>query len=205
MKVDRRRQKKIHGCRHEDRRHMSFISIYLLLSSLIFLSCNSEDAIYREYQCYFIFDTQLHPQPCQLTGILGNPGHFCKIEASLEKGVRHLKTTRNYDGNFEDILLSTDRENQQRCVLGANNCIFFGTSSYDNILIAYEGQCSNCLNQYGGTRYPLTWQNNGQQLHCAKCGRTYDVNNGVVISEEGGKQLYRYQAAFDGQMIRAWN
>lgn len=168
-------------------------------------SCNSEDAVYREYQCYFIFDTQLHPQPCQLTGILGNPGHFCKIEASLEKGVRHLKTTRNYDGAVEDVPLTTDRENQYRCALGANNCIIIGTSVYDNILIAYDGQCSNCLEQYGGTRYPLSWQKGGTQLHCNKCDRTYDVNNGTVVSDGGGRQLYRYQAGFDGQMIRAWN
>ena len=103
------------------------------------------------------------------------------------------------------IRLSTDRENQYRCVLGAGNCIIIGTSSYDNMLIAYEGQGPNCLNQYGGTRYPLTWQKGGNQLSCAKCGRYYDVNNGTVASGDGGKQLYRYQAAFDGQFIRAWN
>ena len=168
-------------------------------------SCNSEDTIYREYQCYFLFDTQLHPQPCHLTSIIGNPGQFCKIEASQEKGVRHLKTTRNYDGATQDVLLSTDRENQQRCTLGAGNCIIVGTSSYDNLFIAYEGQCPNCLSQYGGTRYPLSWQNNGQQLHCSKCGRSYDVNNGTVVSDGGGHQLYRYNAGFDGQIIRAWN
>lgn len=178
------------------------MSLFVLLS---LSACQGEDAIYREYQCYFIFDTQLHPQPCQLTAIIGNPGHFCKIEASLQKGVRHLKTTRNYDGATEDILLSTDRENQQRCVLGAGNCIIVGTSSYDNVFIAYEGQCSNCLSQYGGTRYPLTWKSNGQQLSCAKCGRVYDVNNGTVVSDGGGHQLYRYQAVFDGQSIRVWN
>ena len=179
---------------------------YVLLSFIVLLSaCNAEDSVYREYRCYFIFDTQLHPMPCQLTGIIGNPGHFCKIEASQEKGVRHIKTTRNYDGATEDVVLSTDRENQYRCVLGANNCIIIGTSSYDNVMIAYEGQCSNCLEQYGGTRYPLSWEKGGIQLHCNKCNRTYDVNNGTVVSEGGGRQLYRDQAAFDGQLIRAWN
>jgi hypothetical protein len=178
------------------------------MSLIVILSlsaCNAEDSVYREYRCYFIFDTQLHPMPCQLTGIIGNPGHFCKIEASQEKGVRHIKTTRNYDGATEDVVLSTDRENQYRCVLGANNCIIIGTSSYDNVMIAYEGQCSNCLEQYGGTHYPLSWEKGGIQLHCNKCNRTYDVNNGTVVSEGGGRQLYRYQAAFDGQLIRAWN
>lgn len=181
---------------------------YVLMSLIVLLSilaCNSEDIIYREYQCYFLFDTQLHPQPCQLTAIIGNPGHFCKVEAEMRNNARHLKTTRNYDGATQDILLSTDRENQQRCTLGAGNCIIIGTSSYDNTFIAYEGQCPNCLNQYGGTRYPLSWQNNGQQLHCTKCGRSYDVNNGTVVSDGGGHQLYRYNAGFDGQIIRAWN
>ena len=179
-------------------------SLFILHASFL-TSCQAEDAIFREYQCYFIFDTQIHPMPCQLTGILGNPGHFCKIEASVERGLRRLKTTRNYDGHVEDILLSTERENQQSCILGANNCIIIGTSSYDNMLIAYEGQCSNCLNQFGGTRYPLTWQKSGNQLSCAKCGRYYDVNNGTVASGEGGKPLYRYNAALDGQLLRAWN
>lgn len=178
---------------------------HLFTFSLLLVACNSEDAIYRGNRCYFLFDTQLHPMPCQLTGIIGNPGHFCQVEASQNKGIRHIKTTRNYDGAVEDVPLTTDRENQQTCVLGANNCIIIGTSSYDNVLIAYEGQCANCLEQYGGTRYPLSWQNNGTQLYCKKCDRTYDINNGTVISEGGGRQLYRYQAAFDGQYIRAWN
>ncbi|MBR4480683.1 MAG: hypothetical protein IKO86_02155 [Prevotella sp.] len=182
------------------------VSLFRLFAfSLLLAACNGEDAIYREYRCTFFFDTQLHPQPCQLTAILNNPGHFCKIEASVENGLRRLKTTRNYDGSTETILLSTKRENQETCILGANNCIIIGTSSYDNMLIAYEGQCPNCLNQFGGTRYPLTWQKGGNQLSCAKCGRYYDVNNGTVASGDGGKQLYRYYAAFDGQILHAWN
>ena len=96
---------------------------------LLLAACNAEDAVYREYRCYFLFDTQLHPIPCQLTGILGNPGHFCKVEASQEKGIRHIKTTRNYDEATEDVPLTTELENKQNCVLGANNCIIIGTSS----------------------------------------------------------------------------
>ena len=175
-----------------------------LLACLCF-ACSGDESVYRGAECFFLFDTALHPQPCQLTGIIGNPGHFCKVETSVVQGVRHITTTRNYDGSTEDMRLNTDRENQYRYALGANNCLIIGTNSFDNILIAYEGQCSNCLSDFGGTRYPLTWANNGQQLHCAKCGRTYDVNNGTVTSGEGGRQLYRYQATFDGQFLRAWN
>ncbi|MBP5800239.1 MAG: hypothetical protein J6W43_10080 [Prevotella sp.] len=196
---------KICGCRHEDKRHMSSIFLCLLLSSFIFFSCEAESNISHNYRCNFIFDTSLHPLPCQLTGILGNPGHFCKVESEFMGGVRHLKTTRNYDGSTEDVILRTEKESQVTLALGANNCIIIGTSSYENRLIAYDGQCPNCLEEYGGTRYPLTWQNNGLQLHCTKCGRSYDVNNGVVTSDNGGKQLLNYYAAFDGTLLRAWN
>ena len=107
-------------------RGVKYICYNVTMSLIVLLSlsaCNAEDSVYRGADCFFVFDTQLHPQPCHLTGILGNPGHFCKIETNLDQGVRHLKTTRNYDGATENILLSTDRENQYRCVLGAGNCI----------------------------------------------------------------------------------
>lgn len=177
----------------------------LLALCLFLLACEGESNISRDYRCLFVFDTSLHPIPCHLTGILSNPGHFCKIETSMVNGVRHYKTTRNYDGATEDIIIRTEKERQVSIVLGANNCIIIGTVSYDNRLVAYDGQCPNCLKDYSGSYYPLNWQKNGIQLHCAKCNRSYDVNNGVVASGEGGRQLLTYYASFDGTVLRAWN
>ena len=180
--------------------------LLLLTSFMLLLSaCQGDQNIYREYQCNFVFDTSLHPLPCQLTGILGNIGHFAKIQTSTVQGVRHLKTTRNYDNAVEDIRLTTEREAKTNYILGANNCIIIGTSSYDNRLVAYEGQCPNCLSEYGGNNYPLTWQNNGTQLYCAKCKRSYDVNNGVVADGASGRQLYQYIASYNGVILSAWN
>ena len=176
-----------------------------LLLSVVLMACTGEENIYREYECYFVFDTFLHPLPCQLTATLSSNGQFVKITTSVEQGVRHLKTTRNYDNAAEDIKLTTEREAKLNYALGANNCIIVGVSSYDNVLVAYEGQCSNCLKELGGRRYPLSWQTNGTQLHCDKCKRTYDVNNGVVAGGTSGIQLYRYKVAFDGGILRVWN
>ena len=176
----------------------------LLLCSLL-MACTGDGDIYREYECRFVFDTTLHPLPCQLTAMVSTPGQFMKIETSLDQGVRHLKTTRNFDAATEDIRLNTERESQLSYALGANNCIIVGVSSYDNVLVAYEGQCSNCLKELGGRRYPLSWQNNGLYLHCSKCSRTYNVNNGVVAEGTAGIGLYRYKAAFDGSILRVWN
>lgn len=180
----------------------------LLVSLLCVLlaACTADERISRSYRCSFIFDTTLHPLPCQLTGIIGNSGHFCKVQTHVDaSGVCHLKTTRNYDGATEDIALTTAKESQISFYLGAGDCIIIGTGSYDNMLVAYDGQCPNCLALYNGTSYPLTWQDNGQQLHCAKCSRSYDVNNGVVADGISGRPLLRYMAAFDGSILRAWN
>ena len=78
----------------------------LIVSLFTLTSCQADDAISRDYRCFFIFDTSLHPLPCQLTGILGNTGHFCTIEASHRDGYRQLNTVRNFDGNAEgrDVL-----------------------------------------------------------------------------------------------------
>ncbi len=178
----------------------------VLTMCLLLWACDdAENSIYRGHACYFIFDTALHPMPCQLTMALSNPGHFHTVSATMSGGIRHIKATRNYDHSTEDIPLTTKKENDTRCLLGANNAIVVGRSSYTGMLVCYEGQCANCLDQYGGNSYPLTWSTNGQQLECARCHRCYDVNNGVVAQGEGGRQLYQYNAAFDGTLLRAWN
>jgi len=188
------------------RKEWVLLSLFFFLFSLLTVSCDdAEDSIYRGHPCYFIFDTSLHPLPCQLTSAIGNTGHFLTVSTTLVSGVRHIKTVRNYDRATEDVRLETKRENDTRCILGANNAIIIGRSSYTGQLVCYEGQCSNCLYEYGGTNYPLTWSTNGQQLQCARCHRSYDVNNGVVASGNGGRQLYYYRIELGGDVLRAWN
>ena len=179
--------------------------LFSLLLIAVMTACTGEENIYREYECRFVFDTFLHPLPCQLTAALSSNGQFVKIETSVEQGVRHIKTTRNFDNSTEDIKLTTEPESKLSYALGANNCIIVGVSSYDNVLVAYEGQCSNCLKELGGRRYPLVWQKNGTQLYCDKCKRTYDVNNGVLATGTPGIGLYRYKVTVDGGILRVWN
>ena len=177
----------------------------ILTCVLLVTACGKDSTISRDYRCFFVFDTSLHPLPCQLTGIVGSNGHFMQVSMSYRQGVNHLHTVRNYDNATDDVVLSTAKENQVSYSLGANNSIIIGTSSYDFVLLCFDGQCANCMETYGGTSYPLTWSNNGLRLYCAKCKRSYDVNNGVVADGEPGRQLYRYQAALDGPVLRAWN
>lgn len=175
------------------------------LTLFLCLACDEENSIYRGAKCYFVFDATLHPAPCHLTAAMGNTGHFLIVTAQMRQGVRHILTTRNYDQATEDVTLATAKENQTSCLLGAGGAVIIGRSSYTGMLVAYDGQCANCLADLGGTNYPLSWTKNGQQLQCSRCKRSYDVNNGVVAQGEAGRQLYTYYAAFDGSLIRAWN
>ena len=162
---------------------MNRVKLMLLSICLMMVACNANDSISRENRCQFRFDTSYVDN----------------------QGIRHLKTTRNYDNAKDDVALTTAREAQYSYYLGANDCIIIGTSSYDFTLLAWDGQCPNCLSDYGGYNYPMTWQDNGHKLHCAKCNRTYDVNNGVVADGTAGRSLLKYYAALDGGLIRAWN
>ena len=177
------------------------MSVMLLLCQ----ACNEENSVYRDYKCYFVFDTSLHPAPCQLTSAMGNTGHFLIVSARMVSGTRRIVTIRNYDHAQEIVMLSTVKENQTSCLLGASNAIIIGRSSYTGLLMAYEGQCPNCLTDFGGISYPLTWTKNGLQVECARCHRSYDINNGVVAAGDGGRQLYTYNIALDGAVLRAWN
>ena len=179
--------------------------LLLFMLCILLIACDADDRIYREYPCYFVFDTSLHSQDCLLTSALFSNGLFVKVETYVEQGVRHLKMTRNYDNKVEDIRLTTARESNLSYTLGANNCIIVGVSRYNNELVAYEGQCSNCLKSIGGRKYPLTWQNNGTFLHCNKCNRTYNVNNGIVVEGPSGIELYRYKAGLDGSFLLVSN
>ena len=69
--------------------------ILSLLLIAVLTACTGEENIYREYECYLVFDTFLHPLPCQLTASMSSIGTFMKIETHVDKGVRHLNTTRN--------------------------------------------------------------------------------------------------------------
>ena len=180
-------------------------ALFSLCAFFCLSACSDiEDNIYRGHRCYFVYDTTLHLTN-HLTMAIGNTGHFLIVRDSMGSGIRHILTIRNFDQARDTTKLTTEKEKLATCLLGANHAIIVGRSTYTGLLMAYEGQCSNCLSNYGGTNYPLTWSSNGQQLNCARCKRSYDVNNGVVTAGEGGHQLYLYNAAFENGLIRAWN
>ena len=204
MIVDRRRQKKIGGYRHEDRRHLSFIFLYLLLSPFIFSSCNAEGE-YSTWPCRFTYDNSLHLDATLASAMnVDSRGVFCKIwDSSMGGLVLHFQSNQGGDATHQPV---TEMERQSNYILGLNNGIIVGfqtmnTQPYGGF-VAYDAQCPNCVrreNNYLNPKFPLSMSSSGI-ASCGKCGKKYDLNNGGLIQngEEGDVGLQKYLATTTG-------
>lgn len=68
--------------------------------------------------------------------------------------------------------------------------------------VAWDRQCPNCLEQYGGTNYPLEWTGNRQSVICDKCKRIYSLENGTITSggkSKSDKPLMQYRVTYSGK------
>lgn len=200
-----------------------FTSIYnkvkgiLLLFILVALcGCGAENSISNKFACRFIFLTQNHAGNTLEVALTGY-GTYTFVSASYRNGVWHILSTPN-DGKdkTEDIAITSAVEKQYASYanLGANNGIIIGRTIYDGgVLVAYDRQCPNCINQYGGTNYPLQWNTQDrQQVTCSKCHRTYALNTaGAITAGAEGDRLMQYPISYiaysqgSGMMIKVQN
>ena len=172
--------------------------LFLLSLLLSAVSC-TEDAEYTtEYQCFFIYDLNLHN-----TSIVNNAvnpasfGVFAHISCIPKNGLRCIVTELNDQKTTEQEMITTEREMRQTCILGCANGIFVGNSSLGNGLYAFDAQCPNCVKNNNLYNYPLAWDNNGNWVKCRNCGRKYDLNNnGFIIEGDRGVHLFRYKAYY---------
>lgn len=183
--------------------------ICVVLSVLLILlsGCDDENKISRKFPCSFVFQTQYHPTS-QLTRCLGNPGMFVIVSAEMRQGVTHLIVTPNSGGDTEDIPMSTAIENERTTYqnMGANRSLIIGMSNFDG-LKAYDRQCPNCIEQYGGINFPLIFTGNGQYVSCARCSRTYSLMaEGMPTNgQQGDVALMQYIAVNDGARLYVHN
>ena len=182
--------------------------ILFFLSLLIFATSCSDDAEFTtEYQCFFLYDTNIHNTSIIKNAI--NPassGTFVKISSVPKNGLRCIVSELNDGKTKENEMITTEREMRQTCILGCANGIIVGMSTLGGGLYAFDAQCPNCVKQYSLYKYPLTWNNNGNWVKCTHCGRKYDLNNnGFIIEGEKGSHLFRYKAYYDGNILNVRN
>lgn len=157
-------------------------------------SCGAEDTISRKFACQFTFMTQNHAGNT-LEIALNGFGTYTFVSANYKNGLWHIYSSPNDGTNkTEDISITAANEKQytNSTNLGANNGIIIGHTNF-NGLVAYDRQCPNCIDQYGGTNYPLDWDtSNRQKVTCKKCHRTYELEYGSISDGEKGSRLMQY-------------
>ena len=132
------------------------------------------------------------------------------VSAKKVNGAWNIYSTLNDGKNqTETIILSTAKENYANYTyLGAGNDpkdarkngFIMGLSNFSGH-VAWDRQCPNCLEQYGGTNYPLEWTGNRQSVICDKCKRIYSLENGTITSggkSKNDKALMKYIVDYHG-------
>lgn len=179
------------------------------IAMLLLCSCDAENSISTQYLCQFIFRTQYHLD-CSIVTALSGAGTYTMVSARKVNGVWNIYSTLNDGKNHtETIILSTAKENYANYShMGAGNNttdatkngFILGTTNF-NGYAAWDRQCPNCSQQYGGTNYPLEWTGNRQSVVCNKCKRVYNLENGTITSGGQGKNdkaLMRYRVVYSG-------
>ncbi len=179
------------------------------IAMLLLCSCDAENTISTQYLCQFIFRTQYHLD-CSIVTALSGAGTYTMVSAKRVNGVWNIYSTLNDGRNrTETIILSTAKENYanySHMGAGSNttdatkNGFILGTTNF-NGYTAWDRQCPNCIQQYGGTNYPLEWTGNRQSVVCNKCKRVYNLENGTITSGGQGKNdkaLMRYRVVYSG-------
>lgn len=174
-------------------------SLVPMIIPFLLSSCGAENTISRKFACQFTFQTQNHAGNT-LEIALNGYGTYTFVSASYKNGVWHILSTPNDgSGKTEDIAITAANEKQYTnpTNLGANNGIIIGQTNFNGI-VAYDRQCPNCINQYGGTNYPLAWNPTNRQLvTCAKCHRTYDLEYGNIKDGASGDRLMQYLISYN--------
>ena len=183
------------------------LKLVLLALCVMLSGCDADDRYDSPYECNFLFYTSYHLNS-PLTLALGNPGHFVTVEKKVVNGGIHIVQTTNY-GQSEDLVISSDKETipLRYAALGAHQRLIIGCTEF-NGLRAYDGQCSNCLNQLGGLNYPLQWIQIGRKLQCTHCQRVYDPNaDGIPIenAQKGDLALYQYIVSYNEERLHVYN
>ena len=160
------------------------------IAMLLLCSCDAENTISTQYLCQFMFRTQYHLD-CSIVTALSGAGTYTMVSAKRVNGVWNIYSTLNDGRNHtETIILSTAKENYanySHMGAGSNttdatkNGFILGTTNFNGYAV-WDRQCPNCIQQYGGTNYPLEWTGNRQSGVCNTCKRVYGMARCFYLS-----------------------
>lgn len=181
-------------------------TLALTLALTVTMACTDSEYEYSSHQAYLLFDNATHLDPTLSSALVQlSPGVFCRI---YTKGDNYFYFESNQGLTSRSVMTAVDM--QRTLVLGVYNSsgiiVGYGTLDYPATLYCYDSQCPNCYDQLSLPRYVLTMDETGI-ASCSKCGRSYNLNNGGIISsggEQGDLKLYRYRVTYTESTRVLW-
>lgn len=188
-------------------RHYKTI-LFLLATVMLLSGCGKAESEYSTWACRFAYDNP-NGDPVLASALGGTPGVFCLITETTQRGQKCLFFESNLGNKSDKPIPETAEEVQAKFILGLNNGIIVGFQALvtepNRGFVAYDVQCPNCVRRENNTinpNYRVTMDSKAIAT-CSKCGKTYDMNNGGIITNgaEGDTGLAKYVAVTDGQHI----
>lgn len=157
-------------------------------------SCGDTTDLYSRSACYLVIDNSMH-QNFELASAMQYPGAFVTITTPGKK----FHFVSNQGGSSDAFFNAIDE--RRSFILGYNGALIVGYGlSIDRTFYAYDRECPNCYDPDALPRrsHPVKVDEQGIAT-CSNCHRSYDLNNGGIVSQgDGGKQMTRYPASTTG-------
>lgn len=178
---------------------MKSLPYYIIAAVMLFASCGNTEYEFSQYPCHFVFDNNGGRSP-KLAAAMNSmsAGVFCHIRVSGKYFYFDINTS---DGGADKVpFVAIDEQRTIR--IGVYNesgiIVGYGALTEPKTFYVYDNQCPNCYKSTQMPRYALTMTDDGHAV-CGRCGRTYDMNNGGIISSgPSGDKMIRYHGNTTG-------
>lgn len=174
-----------------------------VLALLMLTACDGDYPFSRRYACHFMLKEQTHPTSLAFAAVK-SPGMYVAVTTKGDGriDIRHVYVTSN-DAKTpaEDNIIRDEDEIRRVYQLGRSNDtgLIVGCTNF-NGPVAYDRSCPNCE-----SLEKLDFTGNRQQVGCGRCGRTYMLDTGGVISGTSGEPLLRYDCQYNGAWLIVTN
>lgn len=172
----------------------SVIAVILLLFAA---SCSDDsvDSKYSDLRASFTFYPVTSAAP--LNAALNGYGEYCTIQ--IDANHYYFRSlTSSVTANRTDVSAYQTIVCIGGFIVGRSALNEIGSAEYP--LVCYDLVCSNCYRDDDVAK-ALSLEENGRAV-CSRCSRTYDLNNGGIISMGNkGKKLFRYRMSYGSNTL----
>lgn len=186
----------MHSAKRYIRTFMLSASILSALALTVMPLSSCADSEYSNYPCHLVINNSTMQNMTLCSAMTQSAGVFCRISRD---GTTRFKFESNHGGDTTyGAMTAIDQKAQW--TIGVYNAVIVGFGSQDARLYAYDGQCRNCYESTGLTRYALTMNPDGTAT-CRSCHRVYDMNNGgILVKGDKGRGMIVYRGTTTGPL-----